>query len=139
MRRFSIKTRHSKVAMHYQQLSSNDRIELFGFTSVNLNVSFGTTAAAIPDGSNVSTKVRAYTKAGLYTETASNGVILDTSQPLPRLVSDGLNISSDLEYADWTSSYSVSWEPFKDPHTPIVRYNVAIKKKNGASALYHQG
>lgn len=119
-----------EVAMHYEQPSSNDRIELHAFTSVNLNVSFGTVAATIPDGSNVTTEIRAYTKAGLYTEIASDGVILDTSQPLPGIVSDGLNISSDLEYADWTTSYKVSWEPFKDPHTPIVRYNVGVKKKN---------
>ena len=124
--------RKYEVAMHYQQLSSNDRIELHDFTSVNLNVSFGTTAATIPDGSNVTTEVRAYTKAGLYTEITSNGVILDTSQPVPGLASDGLNISSDLEYAAWTNSYEVSWEPFKDPHTPIVRYSVGIKKKNGS-------
>ena len=120
-----------EVAMHYQQLSSNDRIELRGFRNVNLNVSFGPIAAAIPDGSNITTEVRAYSKAGLYTETASNGVILDTSQPLPGLVSDGLNISFDLDYAEWTTSYKASWEPFTDPHTPIVNYNIGVKKRNG--------
>jgi hypothetical protein len=120
-----------EVAMHYQPQSSNDQIEVQGFVNVDLNVSFSKTIAAIPDGSKLTTKVRAYTKAGLYTEIVSNGVTVDTSQPLPGSVSDGSNLLSDLEYADWTSSYTVSWEPFTDPHTPIVNYNVGVKRKNG--------
>ena len=119
-----------EVAMHYKSQSSNDQIEVQGFVNVNLNVSFSKIIAAIPDGSKLTTKVRAYTKAGLYTKITSNGVTVDTSQPLPGSVSDGSKLSSDLEYADWTSSYTVSWEPFTDPHTPIVNYNVGVKRKN---------
>ena len=120
-----------EVAMRYQPLSSDVHTEVQGFVNVHLNVSFTKTIAAISDGGNVTTTVRAYTKAGLYKETTSNGVILDTSKPLPGLVSDGLNVSSDLEYADWTTSYKASWEQFTDPHTPIVNYNVGVKRKNG--------
>jgi hypothetical protein len=120
-----------EVAMHYQPQSSNNQIEVQGFVNVNLNVSFSKIIAAIPDGSKLTTKVRAYTKAGLYTEIVSNGVTVDTSQPLPGSVSDGSNPLSDLQYADWTSSYTVSWEPFTEPHTPIVNYNIGVKRKNG--------
>ena len=103
-----------------------------GFVNVHLNVSFIKTISPISDGSNVTTAVRAYTKAGLYKQATSNGVILDTSKPLPGLVSDGLDVSSDLEYIDWTTSYKASWEPFTDPHTPIINYNVGVKRKNGS-------
>ncbi len=120
-----------EVAMEYQPLFFNDKTEVQGFVNVNLNVSFSKTLAVIPDGSNLTTKVRAYTKAGLYTEMTSNGVTIDTSQPLPGSVSDGSKLSPDLEYADWSSTYTVSWEPFTDPHTPIVNYNVGAKRKSG--------
>jgi hypothetical protein len=120
-----------EVAMEYQPLSSKDQIEVQYFVNVYLNVSFSETIAIIPDGMKVRTKVRAYTKAGLYIEIVSNGVTVDTSKPLPGTVADGSIISSDLEYTDWTSSYTISWEPFRDPHAPIVNYNVGVKRKNG--------
>ena len=120
-----------EVALHYQSMRSDDQTEVQDFVNVHLNVSFTKRFGIIPDGSNVTTIVRAFTKAGLYKEIASNGVIIDTSQPLPSLVSDGWNISSDLEYADWTTSYTASWQPFTDPHTPIVKYHIGVKRKNG--------
>jgi hypothetical protein len=131
-----------EVAMEYKALSSNDKIEVQGFTNVYLNVSFSKTIAVIPDGSNLTTKVRAYTKAGLYTEIATNGLIVDTSQPLSGHVADGSNLSSDLEYAGWTTSYIVSWEHFTDLDTPIIDYSVGVKQKNGglvSSGLFAVG
>ena len=135
-----------EVAMHYLPMSSNIHIKVQSYINVYLNVSFTKTVAAILDGSNVTTTVRAYTKAGLYKEIASNGAIVDTSPPSPGLVSDGLNFPLDLEYADWTTSYKASWEPFTDPHTPIVNYNIGVKRKNGvfvssgliAAGMVHQ-
>ena len=117
--------------MYCTQFPSNNLIRIQTFVNVNLNVSFTKTVAVIPDGSNVTTILRAFTKAGLYTQVTSNGVTVDTSRPLSGSVSDGLNISFDLDYADWTSSYTASWEPFTDPHTPVVNYNIGIKRKNG--------
>ena len=120
-----------EVAMRFQTLSADAYAEVQGFVNVYLNVSFTKTVVAISDGSNVTTVVRAYTKAGLYKEITSNGVIVDTSKPFPGSVSDGFNISSDLDYADWVTSYKASWEPFTDPHTPIVNYNVGVMRKSG--------
>jgi hypothetical protein len=124
-----------EVAMLYQPQPSNYPIKVQGYVNVKLNVSLNTTIAKIPDGSKLTTKVRAYTKAGLYTEIASNGVTVDTSKPLPGSVTDGSNLLSDLQYADWTNSYSLTWEPFSDPHTPIVNYNVGVIRKNGGFLL----
>ena len=120
-----------EVAMYYTQFPSDNLIRIQTFVNVNLNVSFTKTVAVIPDGSNVTTILRAFTKAGLYTQVTSNGVTVDTSRPLSGSVSDGLNISFDLDYADWTSIYTASWEPFTDPHTPIVNYNIGVKRKSG--------
>ena len=120
-----------EVAMHYQTQSSPNRTEVQGFLNVHLNGSFVKNIEVIPDGSNLTTNVRAYTKAGLYKEVSTNGVIVDTSSPLTGSISDGTNLFSDMDYADWTSSYTVSWEPFTDPHTPIANYNVGVKRKNG--------
>ena len=123
-----------EISMHYQTLFSTNRIPLQTFENVNLNVSFSKIIKVIPDGSNVTTSVRAFTKAGLYKEVSSNGVIVDRSKPLPGSISDGTNVFSDLDYANWASSYTVSWEPFTDPHTPIINYNVGVKRKNGGFA-----
>ena len=131
-----------EVAMEYKTPSSMDKVQVQDLMNVNLNVSFSKTIAVIPDGSNLTTKVRAYTKAGLYKEIASNGVTVDTSEPLSGSVVDGSNLLSDLEYADWTNSFTVSWEPFTDPHTPIIKYSVGVKRKNGgfvSSGLYAVG
>ena len=124
-----------EVAMEYKQPSSNKKTQVQGFVNVNLNVTFSKTIAVIPDGSNVTTKVRAYTKAGLYTEIVSNGLIVDTSQPLSGSVADGPNLLSDLAYAAWTTSFTISWGKFRDPHTPIINYNVGVKRKSGGFVL----
>ncbi|XP_028410829.1 uncharacterized protein LOC114533499 [Dendronephthya gigantea] len=121
-----------EVAMQHQPRLSNNQSEVQAFMNVYLNVSFSKTLSVIPDGSKLTTKVRAYTKAGLYSEVSSNGLTVDTSKPFSGSVSDGSSISQDLQYADWRSSYSISWEQFTDPHTPIVNYNVGVKRKHGS-------
>ena len=102
---------------------------LQSFTNVNLAASFTKTFAAITDGSKIVTKVRAFTKAGLYSEISSNGVIVDTSRPTAGKVIDGT--SNDLKYASWTTTYNASWTSFTDAHTPIVEYKLGVKKKDG--------
>ena len=97
----------------------------------NLKASFTKTFSAIADGNNITTTVRAYTKAGLYSEISSDGVTIDTSNPTPGTVSDGPNASSDLKFANWTTTYDASWAQFTDAHTPIVEYRFGIKRKNG--------
>ncbi|XP_028399031.1 uncharacterized protein LOC114522524 [Dendronephthya gigantea] len=98
-------------------------------TNVNLAASFSKTFTAITDGSKITLKVRAFTKAGLYSEVSSNGVTIDTSRPTLGNVSDGY--SNDLKYANWTTTYNASWTPFTDAHTPIVQYRLGVKEKDG--------
>ena len=111
----------------YETAVYHGTIVLQSFTNVNLRVSFTKTFSAIADGSKIVTKVRAFTKAGLYSEIASNGVTVDTTKPKPGAVSDGS--TSDLKYASWTTTYDASWTQFTDPHSPIVEYKVGVKRK----------
>ena len=112
--------------------SSGKEILLRGFSNAKLNVSFAKSFSSITDGSQVVTKVRAYTKARRYSEVSSNGAIVDTSPPIAGSVFDGKNVSSDLGYANWTKIYQASWTHFSDQHTPIVSYNFGVQLKNGA-------
>ena len=117
------------VANYEIAVYHNDTL-LQSFTNVNLKASFTKNFTAITDGSKIILKVRAFTKAGLYSETSSDGVTVDTSKPKPGTVSDGPS-SSDLKYATWTTTYNASWTPFTDPHTPIIEYKLGVKRKNG--------
>ncbi|XP_028398913.1 uncharacterized protein LOC114522435 [Dendronephthya gigantea] len=120
------KTTHGIAKYEVAVYSKNNPLQTF--TNVNLAASFTKTFSAITDGSKIVTKVRAFTKAGLYSEIFSNGVTVDTSNPTPGKVIDGN--SNDLKYASWTATYNASWTSFTDPHAPIVEYKLAVKRKN---------
>ena len=120
-----------EVAVLYKAKLTNKLQPLQGFTSVKLKVSFTKTFSSVTDGSQVVTKVRAFTKAGLYSEISSNGVTVDISPPSPGSVSDGEKVSSDLRYANWTKTYQASWTQFVDLHTPIINYKFGVQQKNG--------
>ncbi|XP_028399030.1 uncharacterized protein LOC114522523 [Dendronephthya gigantea] len=113
----------------YQVAVYNNTNLLQSFTNVNLAVSFSKTFSVITDGDRITTKVRAFTKAGLYSEVSSNGITIDTSRPIPGNAFDGY--SNDLKYSNWTKTYNASWTPFTDAHTPIVEYKLGVKKKDG--------
>ena len=114
----------------YEVAVYNKNIVIQAFTNVNLKASFTKTFSAITDGSTLTVKVRAFTKAGLYSETSSNGVTVDTSKPIAGRVSDGS--ASELKYASWTTTYDATWTQFTDPHTSIIDYKLGIKRKDGA-------
>ncbi|XP_032233414.2 uncharacterized protein LOC5508728 isoform X2 [Nematostella vectensis] len=81
----------------------------------------------ITDGSLVTSKVRAFTKAGLYTERISNGVIIDTSPPVKGRVYDGYG-PGDSQYVKWTNTFTAHWDAFSDIHSEMSSYEWAIKR-----------
>ncbi|XP_046852682.1 uncharacterized protein LOC124445941 [Xenia sp. Carnegie-2017] len=113
-----------EVAVYYKSKT------LTSFINVNLNASFSKTISTLRDGSQIIIKVRAFTKAGLYSEVSSNGVIVDTSKPKAGIISDGLSI--DKKYANWTTTYEANWQPYSDNDSPITEYKIGVKRKNGA-------
>ncbi|KAJ7389370.1 hypothetical protein OS493_032227, partial [Desmophyllum pertusum] len=88
----------------------------------------GTTFDDIADGSKVGFVVRAYTKAGLFSDLTSDGVVVDTSPPAAGKIYDGNQVGVDLKYAKWTNTFSANWERFTDPHSPISKYTWAVHR-----------
>ncbi|PFX19966.1 Versican core protein [Stylophora pistillata] len=130
-----IQTRHGVAKYEWKVLSksfsTNQTTELMGFTSVNLNTNAGKTFNGVTDGSRVTFVVRAFTKAGLFSDITSDGVVIDTSPPVAGKIYDGSQLRVDLKYAKWTTTFSANWDRFTDPHSPISRYSWAIQRIGG--------
>lgn len=61
---------------------SNQFTEVMPFKNANRNTNAGMSTSSISDGSKVFFIVRAYTKAGLFSDLKSDGVVIDTSAPV---------------------------------------------------------
>ena len=118
------------VSIHYLAYATGKKLIVLPFINVGLNVSLSR-SFSITDGSKVKAAVRAYTKAGKYKEISSDGVIIDTSPPIPGKIVDGFDLSSNRRYVNWTTTYRASWTPFKDVHSPVTMYNIGVVRKNG--------
>ena len=108
--------------------NTNQTIELMTFTNVYQNTSAQKTFDNITDGSKVKFVVRAYTKAGLFSDLTSNGVVIDTSVPVVGKVYDGDQVGLDLKFAQWSNTFNANWDRFIDPHSPISRYTWAVQR-----------
>ena len=113
---------------------SNQFTEVMPFKNANRNTNAGISTSSVSDGSKVFFIVRAYTKAGLFSDLTSDGVVIDTSPPVPGKVYDGYQFKSDLEFANWASTFSANWDRFIDPHSPISRYKWAVLR-NGSGLI----
>ena len=111
---------------------SSQASELMPFTSINLDTRASKTFSNIQDGSNVQVTVRAFTKAGLYSDFTSDGVVVDTSPPVAGKVFDGNQAGVDTQFAKWTSTFNANWGEFTDEHSPVSRYAWAVKLSDGA-------
>ena len=127
-----VQTRHGVAKYQWKVLltpfNTNQVTELMPFTNVNLNTNAGKTFNSITDGSKVKFVVRAYTKAGLFSDLTSDGVIIDTSPPIAGMIYDGNQVGLDLKNAKWTNVFSANWDRFTDPHSPISRYTWAVQR-----------
>ena len=126
-------TRHGVGKYQWKVLvtpfNNNQNNELMPFTNVNLNTNAGKTFNSITDGSKVNFIVRAFTKAGLFSDLTSDGVVIDSSPPVAGKIYDGSQIGLDLNYANWTNSFSAGWDRFTDPHSPISRYTWTVQRQ----------
>ena len=127
-----VQTRNGVARYDWKVLSisfnSNQTQEIMLFTNANLNTSAGKTFSSLSDGSEVKFVVRAYTKAGLFYDLVSDGVVIDTSPPVPGKVFDGKQVSVDLKFAKWRATFSANWDRFIDPHSLISRYTWAVQR-----------
>ena len=126
-------TRHGVGKYQWKVLvtpfKNNRNNELMPFTNVNLNTNARKTFNSMTDGSKVKFVVRAFTKAGLFSDLTSDGVVIDSSPPVAGKIYDGSKVGLDLKYAKWTSSFNASWDRFTDPHSPISRYTWAVQRQ----------
>ena len=95
------------------------------------------TISNVTYGSKVQFVVRAYTKAGLYREVKSNGIIFDNTPAVAGKVLTGTKNASDVKYATWRKKFYANWNSFNDPRTPIWRYTSAIEKKGNRLSTDH--
>ena len=112
----------------HRSFQENNTETLSSFINVNLSTRASKMFHNIKDGSKVRSIVRAYTKAGLYADLFSDGVIVDTSPPKAGLVLDGNQEGVDLKYVTWQRRFKANWESFIDPHSSISHYKIAIKR-----------
>jgi len=128
-----VQTRHGVSKYMWKVLvtpfRTNQSNDLMPFTSVNLQTSAAATFNSITDGSKIKFVIRAFTKAGLYSDLTSDGVIIDTSAPLAGNAYDGNQMGVDMKYAKWTSTFSANWDRFIDPHSHIARYAWAVQRQ----------
>ena len=121
-----VQTRHGVRKYDWKVLitpfNTNQTTELIPFTTVYQNTSAQKSFNSITDGSKVKFVVRAYTKAGLFSDLTSDGVVIDTSPPIAGKVYDGNQVGFDLKFAKWAKTFSANWDIFTDSHSPISRY-----------------
>ena len=108
--------------------NTNQTTELMSFTNVNLNTNAGKIFNSVTDGSKARFVVRSFTKAGLFSDLTSDGVVIDTSPPVAGKIYDGNQLGADVKYAEWTNTFSANWVRFTDPHSPISRYTWAVQR-----------
>ncbi|KAK3735006.1 hypothetical protein QZH41_010660, partial [Actinostola sp. cb2023] len=127
------KTRHGIAKYEWKVLytafGSSATSQLLPFTSTGVVPKASKTFNNIVDGSRVKVVVRAFTKAGLYADSTSDGVIVDLSKPKPAKVYDGSQARVDLKYAKWTNTFSSNWDAFTDSHSGISHYEWAVKRQ----------
>ena len=127
-----VQTRHGVAKYEWKVLvtsfNTNQTSELMPFTSTNLNTNAGKSFNNIADGSKARFVVRAYTKAGLFSDLTSDGVIVDASPPVADKIYDGNQIDADVRCAKWTNTFTANWGRFTDPHSPILQYTWAIQR-----------
>ncbi|KAL9987476.1 hypothetical protein ACROYT_G001789 [Oculina patagonica] len=127
-----VQTRHGVDKYEWKVLltsfNTHQTSELMPFTSSNLNTNAGKTFNNIADGSKARFVIRAYTKAGLFSDFTSDGVVIDASPPVAGKIYDGKQLGVDVKYAKWTSTFTVNWDRFTDPHSPISRYIWAVQR-----------
>ena len=117
----------------YKAQGSSQSNQLLPFTSISLNTRASQTFSAVQDGGKVTVTVRIYTKAGLYSDKTTNGVIVDTTPPVAGAVYDGNVGGKDLKYAKWTNTFSANWNRCV---TPCLGERIYRTEKSGDWYFY---
>ena len=97
---------------------------------------FGNMAAALGSGGHVYATVEAVDNVGHTAEAVSEGLVVDSSPPVPPFGEAAINETfagnADVDLQASTV-LALVWQPFSDPHTGIDRYEVRVDDVTGAS------
>ncbi|KAL8573311.1 hypothetical protein ACOMHN_032773 [Nucella lapillus] len=73
---------------------------------------------------------------------SSDGLLIDVTPPLPGTVSDGSDVTHDVNFTSETATVTASWAGFQDKESGLASYSVAVtvdgqleKSVNGLSSL----
>ncbi|XP_062573120.1 uncharacterized protein LOC134235054 [Saccostrea cucullata] len=120
---------HTKLSYYEVGLAiSNQEDENFPFTSVGLSKKNCWTGLFEP-GMKYYTIVRACNQAGLCTRKYSDGIVVDSSPPVPGLIHVGLS-DRHQHYISHRNSISAQWIGFQDPHSDLDHFEFCLSKKN---------
>ena len=81
---------------------------------------------ALSNGDRIAVEIEAVNGAGNSVTMTSNGYVIDLSPPLVSNIVDGLDVASDLEFQNETTSLTASWSAVYDLESGIVRIEGAI-------------
>ena len=69
----------------------------------------------------------------------SNGVLVDLTNPIPGIVRDGLNITTNEHYTYEPTTVQAVWANFSDPESHMAQYNATIYTAQVSKYLPTQG
>ncbi|EDO42273.1 predicted protein [Nematostella vectensis] len=95
--------------------------DIYPMTSMGESLSIQTSGLSLTHGHKYYTRVYAMNKIGLKTLMCSDGVTVDKTPPVPGYLYDGAD-DQDADYLPSLKRVRAKYEPFKDPESPIVKY-----------------
>ncbi|XP_061178129.1 uncharacterized protein LOC133186811 [Saccostrea echinata] len=120
---------HTKLSYYEVGMTiSMQENEIFPLTSVGLSKKNCWTGLFEP-GIKYYIVVRACNQAGLCTTKYSDGIVVDSSPPVPGLIHVGLS-DRHQHYISHRTSISAQWIGFEDPHSDLDHFEFCISKKN---------
>ncbi|KAL4221421.1 hypothetical protein ACF0H5_019679 [Mactra antiquata] len=92
-----------------------------GLTPVGLKQNIVLTNLHLVEGVRYYITITAYNAAGMYSSASSDGVLVDTTSPIPGHVIDGIQ-GTDIQYQSSRRVIGCKWYGFYDPQSTISHY-----------------
>ena len=112
------------------QVSAKDKC-VFPYMNVMLKTTINIDVLGLDYGVSYAVIVRAFNKAGMYSEAFSNQFVLDGTKPFPGTVYDGSQRRNDIEFESSTTQLSANWSPFTDSNDNIAEYEMCVGRQPG--------
>ena len=122
---------HSGIASFEWNIgTAPGRADVHGTVHAGLTREVTVRNLTLVDGATYFFNVRVCNHAELCVTASSDGVLVDSSPPLPGIVSDGYG-GDDQAYWHLTAEGAASWQLFTDPHSRIISYDWCLGTQPG--------